>query len=137
MVWPSTTWARASPCCSCPIPHGWTRVSIAEDTLIRLLAGLDRRVITFDPPGAYRSTRPARVDMPEMLACTGEALEARGVHGPVDVAGHGMGGLCALAFALGRPRRVRFGGQTNPAAPRHGLTTAGRPPHRPGWRPSA
>src|SRR5919199_2377433 len=71
-----------------PYPHGWTTVSIAEDTLFPLLAGLGRRVISFDPPGVYRSTRPARVDMPEMLACAGEALEARGHHGPVDVVGH-------------------------------------------------
>jgi proline iminopeptidase len=90
-----------------PYPHGWTTVPMAADTLCPLLVSLGRRVVTFDPPGAYRSTRPARVDMPEMLACAHEALAARAVSGPVEVVGHSMGGLCALAFTLAHPERVR------------------------------
>jgi proline iminopeptidase len=98
---------RGEPLLLLPYPHGWTHVSIAEDTLLLLLVGLGRRVISSDPPGAYRSSRPARVDMPEMLACANEALEACRVAGPVDVVGHSMGGLCALAFAVEYPERVR------------------------------
>jgi hypothetical protein len=57
-----------------PYPHGSTFRPIAEDCLAGLLAGLGRRVITFDPPGAYRSTRSMRGDMAEMIACATEAL---------------------------------------------------------------
>jgi proline iminopeptidase len=45
--------------------------------------------------------------MPEMLACTEDALAALGIDGPVDVFGHSQGGVAALAFALERPERVR------------------------------
>ena len=64
-------------------------------------------MITFDPPGAFRSTRPARVDLAEMLGCAAEALAACGPDGPVDVVGHSMSGLCALAFTVERPKAVR------------------------------
>jgi pimeloyl-ACP methyl ester carboxylesterase len=71
-----------------------------------MLARIGRRVITFDPPGAYRSTRPAKVDMNEMLECAHLALEICRVKGVIDVVGHGMGGLCALAMAIDYPRSV-------------------------------
>ena len=90
-----------------PYPHGSTLRSMAEDSLAALLAGLERQVITFDPPGAYRSTRPMRCDMAEMLACAGEALHACRIKLPVDVVGHSMGSLCALALAIERPELVR------------------------------
>jgi pimeloyl-ACP methyl ester carboxylesterase len=89
-----------------PSPHGMTLNSTAESPLTQILAGIDRRVITFDPPGAYRSTRPARVDMTEMLECAQVALEICRVHAAVDVVGHGMGGLCALSMAIELPRMV-------------------------------
>ena len=47
---------------------GATTGPMAEGPLTQLLVGLGRRVITFDPPGAYRSSRPARCDLDEMLA---------------------------------------------------------------------
>jgi pimeloyl-ACP methyl ester carboxylesterase len=89
-----------------PSPQGMTLHSTAESPLTYLLAGIGRRVITFDPPGAYRSTRPARVDMDEMLECAQIVLEICRMNGTVDVVGHGTGGLCALAMAIELPKRV-------------------------------
>ncbi|HEX6306056.1 MAG TPA: alpha/beta hydrolase [Anaerolineales bacterium] len=90
-----------------PYPHGYTLRPIAESPLANCLVGIDRQVITFDPPGSYRSSRPARLDMAEMLQGAQETLETLQINDPVDLAGHSMGGLCALAFALEYPQRVR------------------------------
>ena len=80
---------------------------MAKGQLANLLAGLDRQVFTFDPPGAYSSTRPMQGDMAEMLACAEEALELCQAPDPVDVVGHSMGGLCALGLAIEHPQRVK------------------------------
>ena len=98
---------QGEPLLLLPAPHAFTLTPAAAGPLARLLVALDRRVITFDPPGAYRSPRPARVSMAEMLSGAEEALAARGVAGPVDVVGHSMSGLCALALTIERPERVR------------------------------
>ena len=87
-----------------PYPHGSTTEPMADSVLADIFVGLGRTVITFDPPGAYRSSRRPDADMAEMLACAVEALELWGGAGlspvVVDVAGHSMGGLCAIAFAV-------------------------------------
>lgn len=85
-----------------PYPHASTLRPMGEDRLAVGLAELGHRVITFDPPGAYRSTRPMRGDMAEMLGCAVEALEFSQVKPPVRVVGHSMGGLCALGLAIER-----------------------------------
>ncbi len=90
-----------------PYPHASTLRPMGEDVLAQVLAGLGRSVVTFDPPGAYRSTRPMRCDMAEMVDCAVEALRVAGVWPPVDVVGHSMGALCALALAVERPGTVR------------------------------
>ena len=90
-----------------PYPHGYTRTRTADGGLFDLLAVPGRRVVTFDPPGAYASTRSPSVGMPEMLACAEEVIAARGLPRPVDVVGHSMGGLCALALAVERPELVK------------------------------
>lgn len=79
----------------------------SADALIEGLVALGRRVITYDPPGSGRSTRPARLSMAEMHQCADEALAATGIAGPVDALGHSMGGLAMLAYALERPERIR------------------------------
>jgi pimeloyl-ACP methyl ester carboxylesterase len=89
-----------------PAPHGFVAGSMAEGPLARLLAGFGRSVITFDPPGAFRSTRPARIDLAEMLGCATEVLAACGVGEPVDLVGHSMSGLCALGLAIDQPEAV-------------------------------
>jgi pimeloyl-ACP methyl ester carboxylesterase len=90
-----------------PYPHASTARPMGEDRLAEAVAGLGRQVITFDPPGAYRSQRPMAGDLAEMLDCAEESLAVAGVAPPVDVAGHSMGSLCALALAIERPHLVR------------------------------
>ena len=75
--------------------------------LIEGLTALGRQVVSFDPPGAGRSSRPARVSMAEMHDCADEALAVCGVSGPVDAVGHSMGGLVVLAYTIERPEHVR------------------------------
>jgi proline iminopeptidase len=89
-----------------PYPHASTLRPMGEDHLTELLVGMGRRVITFDPPGAYRSTRPMHGDLAEMLACAEEALDVAGIAAPVDVVGHSMGALCSLALAVEQPQVV-------------------------------
>ncbi len=89
-----------------PYPHADTVEPMAQGPLARLLTGMGRRVISFDAPGAYRSTRSPHGGMEEMLDCAVEALEACGVD-QVDVIGHSMGSLCALGFSLEHPEMVK------------------------------
>jgi len=88
-------------------PHASASTATANTKLAAMLACLPRRVLTFDPPDAYHSTRPGRADLPEMLDCSLEALFACGIAKPIDVIGHSMSGLCALALAIEHPERVR------------------------------
>ena len=90
-----------------PQPGGLTLGPPASHPLVGVLAELGRTVLTFDPPGSHRSTRQARLGMPELMSCVQETLDASGVTRPVDVLGHGTGALGALAFALAWPQRVR------------------------------
>src|SRR5512132_3501284 len=90
-----------------PNPQGMVRAPEAHGPLAELLVGLGRRVITFDPPGAFASPRPPRLGLDEMLACTHEALGVAGVAPPVDVVGHSQATLCQLALALAAPATVR------------------------------
>ena len=88
-----------------PYSHSFTTSSMAEGRLANLLAA-NHRLITFDPPGAYRSTRRPRMDVAEMIDCAVEALGAMELDGPVDVVGHSAGAFCATAFAATNPERV-------------------------------
>jgi proline iminopeptidase len=90
-----------------PYPHASTQAPIADGVLAGQLVEIERRVITFDPPGIFLSTRPARIDMPEMLDCAEETLDACGIAGSVDVVGHSMGALCSLVLAQERLNRVK------------------------------
>ena len=89
-----------------PYPHAGTNEPMAQSDFSETFIAQGRKVITFDVPGTYASTREPKVDMNEMLDCALDALEAAGVKGKIDVAGHSMGGLVALAFALEYPERV-------------------------------
>lgn len=60
---PCMTWVRARRCWSCPIPRAWSRAPEAHSPLVKLLAALGRRVVTFDPPGAFASPRPPRLGL--------------------------------------------------------------------------
>jgi pimeloyl-ACP methyl ester carboxylesterase len=99
---------RGEPVLVMPGPHRFERPGLrAADALIEGLAGQDRQVITFDPPGSGRSGRPAHLSMAEMHQCTDQALDACEAPGAVDAAGHSMAGLVLLAYALDRPHRIR------------------------------
>ena len=89
-----------------PYPHAGTNEPMAQSDFSDTFLALGRKVVTFDVPGAYASTREPSVDMNEMLDSALDALDAAGVKGRIDVAGHSMGGLVALAFALEHPERV-------------------------------
>ena len=80
---------------------------MAQSPIAGILAGMGRTVVTFDVPGAYRSTREPAGDADEMIRSADEALDRLGIQGPVDVVGHSMGGLAALAYAIERPERTR------------------------------
>ena len=90
-----------------PYPHGHTTEPMAQGPIAEILAGMGREVVTFDVPGAYRSTRKPVGDMDEMIRSADETLDRLGIQGPVDVVGHSMGGLAALAYAIERPERTR------------------------------
>jgi pimeloyl-ACP methyl ester carboxylesterase len=99
---------RGDPLLLMPWPHAASVFGHPTPTLlVEHLVALGRRVVSFDPPGAGRSTRPAHLDMAEVLDCADEALAAIEITGPVDEMGHSQGGLAALALALARPERVR------------------------------
>jgi len=89
-----------------PYPHASTHRPMAEDRLADLLAGAGFSVVSFDPPGAYRSERPMRGDMAEMLDCCTEALNSSGIDLPTLVVGHSMSSLCALGLAIEQPSLV-------------------------------
>jgi len=90
-----------------PYPHGHTTEPMAQGSLAGILAGMGRTIVTFDVPGAYRSTREPVGDMDEMIRSADETLDRLGIQDPVDVVGHSMGGLAALAYAVERPERTR------------------------------
>jgi hypothetical protein len=80
---------KGEPILFMPYPHAASVVGDPMPTaIIERLEQADRQVITFDPPGADSSTRPARLDLVEMLDSAEEALEHCGVNGLVDVVGH-------------------------------------------------
>lgn len=115
-----------------PYPHASMHRPMAEDRLADLLVGAGFAVVSFDPPGAYRSSRAMRGDMAKMLDCTVEALDVAGVHLPVPTVGHSMSSLCALGLAIQQPslvaRLVLIGSLSGfPAAHRWGI------PHN--WSP--
>lgn len=89
-----------------PYPHGHTTEPMAQGPIAELLVAMGRRVVSFDVPGAYRSTREPVGDMDEMIRSADEALARLGIEGPVDVVGHSMSGFVALAYAIERPHRV-------------------------------
>ncbi|MGD2143960.1 MAG: alpha/beta hydrolase [Anaerolineae bacterium] len=90
-----------------PYPHGHTTEPMAQGPLAGILAEMERTVVSFDVPGAYRSTREPVGDMGEMIRSADETLGRLGIQDPVDVVGHSMGGLAALAYAIERPERTR------------------------------
>jgi proline iminopeptidase len=90
-----------------PYPHGHTTEPMAQSPIADILVEMGRTVVTFDIPGAYRSTREPVGDMDEMLRSADETLDRLGIRGPVDVVGHSMGGLAALGYAVERPERTR------------------------------
>jgi proline iminopeptidase len=90
-----------------PYPHAHTTTPMAQGPLAERLAEMGRTVVTFDVPGAYRSTREPVGDVDELIHCADETLDRLGIDGPVDVVGHSMGGLAALAYAVDRPERTR------------------------------
>jgi proline iminopeptidase len=101
------TAGRGEPLLLFPYPHGHTTEPVVQGPIAKSLAGMGRTTVTFDVPGAYRSTREPVGDVDEMIRSADETLDRLGIQGPVDVVGHSMGGFTALAYAIERPERVR------------------------------
>jgi proline iminopeptidase len=97
---------RGEPLLLFPYPHGHTMEPMAHGMIAEALAGMGRTVVTFDPPGTYRSTQEPVGDMDEMIRSADEALDRLDIQGPVDVVWHSMGGFAALAYAIERPERT-------------------------------
>jgi pimeloyl-ACP methyl ester carboxylesterase len=89
-----------------PYPHACTFSSIADDSLTQSILKIGKSVITFDPPGAYNSRRPAKVDMQEMINCTNETLDYFKID-KIDIVGHSMGSFCAMAYTIKNQERVK------------------------------
>lgn len=109
-----------------PYPHSHATIPMAQDSLADALAAQGRTVISFDVPGAFRSTRTPTGSMDELITSADEALDRLGINGPIDVVGHSMSGFSALAYAVERPERthrlVLVGAVSGfPAAARWGL----------------
>jgi hypothetical protein len=67
---------RGEPILFMPYPHAASVVGDPMPTaIIEGLEQANRQVVTFDPPGAGRSTRLARLDLAEMLDGAEEALQ--------------------------------------------------------------
>ncbi len=115
---------EGAPILLMPYPHASATEPMASSPLANILRELDFRVLTFDPPGNFCSTRVPRLTMSEMSDCAVETLREFEIADVLPVVGHSMGGLCAIAFALAHPARVAKLGLINtltggPAIRRH------------------
>lgn len=109
-----------------PYPHAHTVEPMAQGPIANALVEMGRTVITFDVPGAYQSTRSPVGDIDELLSAAIETLDRMGIDQPIDVVGHSMSGLAALAFAVEYPERtnrlVLIGAMSGfPAVLKHGM----------------
>ena len=112
---------QGHPLLALPYPHASGGGPMIDGPLVSLAAGCGFQVATFDPPGQYRSARPAQVSLEEMLDCATE--NAR--HPRTASAGRGARPQHVRAVRLLlRPRPPRAGRQTGPgghaARQRHG-----------------
>jgi proline iminopeptidase len=89
-----------------PYPHADAGIPMAYSVLGEILCSLGKKVISFDPPGAFYSTRHPTGDMDEMMECALMTLNEMGIEGKVDVVGHSMSSLCALSFAIKYPEKI-------------------------------
>ena len=81
-----------------PYPHGFSVAPVSESALAEIFVNAGYCVITYDPPGAFRSTRSAQVIMSEMLDCSEETVSYFHINEPIPVICHSMSGLCAIAY---------------------------------------
>jgi hypothetical protein len=63
-----------------PYPHASTHRPMAQDRLADLLVAARFAVVSFDPPGAYQSSRPMRGDMAETGSGGSECAPSRSQH---------------------------------------------------------
>ena len=97
---------QGQPLLALPYPHASGGGPMIDGPLVSVAVGCGFRVSTFDPPGQYRSTRPARVSLDEMLDCATETLGTLRLPARVAVIGHSMSALCAFYLGLAHPDRV-------------------------------
>ncbi len=90
-----------------PYPHAHTEKPMAYDHLSEIFLSLGYRVITFDPPGAFFSTKSPDGTMEEILNCAQLTVEKFVQNEKLIVAGHSMGSLCAQAYTLKYPELIK------------------------------
>jgi len=120
------TIGEGNPVLLFPYPHADAEVPMAHSELGEILVSTGRKVLSFDPPGAFYSTRIPTGDMDEMLESAIITLNETGIDQKIDVVGHSMSSLCALAFAIKYPEKVNslvlIGSMSGfPAAVKHGM----------------
>lgn len=120
-----------------PAPHACSLGPEIDKPLARLLIGAGFQVITFDPPGSFRSSRRPTVSVDEMVSCAVEAVKVAGAEPPLPAFGHSMATVCAIGLALEKPSLVSalvlIGATTGPRA---ALRYGGMPFCWPPWSAS-
>lgn len=79
----------------------------AWDPILVDALALQREVVLLDNTGVGRSTGTAPCSVVQMAYDSLSFLDALHIETPVDVLGHGLGGMVAQEVALLRPRQVR------------------------------
>lgn len=88
--------------------HGLGRWGMADFFPLLEALAAEREVLVVDLPGFGRSTRGNQAYNPQAYArFLAHVIDTQVGVGPVDVAGHSMGGALAIALAGGYPQKVR------------------------------
>ena len=89
-----------------PYPHASTYRPVAESRLADLLVKSGYTILSFDPPGSFRSTRNPELTINEIISCAMDCLEHFKISQAIPVLGHSMGSLLSIAFTIRHEEKV-------------------------------